>query len=94
MTVAVLTLAAYSATRSNSTQQVLIDRYPNDTNDNIQSQFLCSLILEAPHAVLLVVPICSRCRMHASSALSLTGCLVNVTTLVLDYCAIHDELVL
>ena len=43
-------------------------RDPDDRNNHIQSLVITSLVLEAPHSIRLLVPVCSCRRMHASSA--------------------------
>lgn len=65
---------------------------PDYPYDNIQPHLFCRFILEAPHTVLLVVPIRTSSRMHASPA---TSCfafsIFSRIATVLNYCRVHDE---
>ena len=75
------------------------DRDPHHRHDNIHALLLSSVVLEAPHAILLVVPVCSRCAVHTSPANArcrtsfcvVCSCLLRVGQM-LDDCAIDCEL--
>ena len=43
-------------------------RDPNDAYDHIQSLVLSSLVLKAPHAIRLFVPVRAGCTVHSSSS--------------------------
>jgi hypothetical protein len=43
-------------------------RDPNDTDDHIQALAFSPLVLEAPHPVGFLIPICSCCAMHPSAS--------------------------
>lgn len=45
-----------------------LDGNPHDADNNIHALGLTALVLEAPHAVLVGVPVGARGRVHATSA--------------------------
>ena len=73
--------------------KVSSDRYPNDSYDHI-NPFVVFLMLEAPHAIFVIVPVCARSRMHASfaayCAIFRTSCLRDGS--MLDDRTCHGEL--
>lgn len=44
------------------------NRHPHDANNDIHALLVAALVLEAPHAVLLVVPVRADGRVHAAAA--------------------------